>query len=190
MIILIFKELILLAFVLCFTGISGSGKTTLANKIFEYYTNNNVPIEMIDGDILRNELSNLFGYTYEERMKQNLVVRILAKYLLKHEINIIISIVAPYHKMRDEMRSFFGDSYIQCYLNCNQLVCEKRDVKGYYAMARQGRLKHLNGTNDSYEIPTNSDIVIDTSNKSIDECVKEILTYLEVKGYGISVHYK
>lgn len=174
-----------MAFALCFTGLSGCGKSTLANQLYNHLSAKNIPVQIIDGDVLRDELGNLFGYSFDERMKQNQVVRVLAKYLLKNNINVIISIVAPYAQMRENMRSFLGDSYVQCFLKCPFEVCAKRDVKGYYALARQGKLEHFSGANDTFEAPLDSEIEIDTSVLSVEESVNEILQYLGEKGYEV-----
>lgn len=174
-----------MAFALCFTGLSGSGKSTLANKLVMYFTDHHIPIQLIDGDVLRKELGNLFGYSYEERMKQNRVVRVLTKYLLKNGINTIIAIVAPYDTMRKEMREFIGDSYIQCYLNCDSTVCAQRDVKGYYALADQGMIDNFNGRDEIYDIPLDSEIEIDTAKLSVEDSVQKILKYLEGRYDGL-----
>lgn len=86
-------------FVVCFTGISGSGKSTLASAVADALKEKPLPLQIIDGDVLRSELGNLFGYAREERMKQNQIVKVVAKYLLRQEVNVLISIVAPYDEM-------------------------------------------------------------------------------------------
>lgn len=172
-------------FALCFTGLSGCGKSTLANYLSEYLKARKVPTQIIDGDILRKELGNLFGYTFEDRMKQNRVVRVLAKYLLQNNINVIISIVAPYTEMRLNMRKCLGESYIQCYLMCPVDICAQRDVKGFYKLAHQGKLNNLNGTNEKFEIPLDSEIEIDTSIMNVEKSAAIILEYLRENGYEI-----
>lgn len=171
-------------FTLCFTGISGSGKSTLAIALEKQLCNKN-KIQVIDGDILRAQLGNLFGYTKMERMKNSMIVRVLSKYLNDNGINTIVSIVAPYEQMRAEIRKFIGDRYIEVYLKCSYEECVKRDVKGYYKEQSEGQIKNLNGADDVFEVPLHSEIVIDTEQETIDNSVNKILFYLEEKGYAI-----
>ena len=170
-------------FTLCFSGISGSGKSTLAKKVGEYLENKNVPIKVIDGDTLRGELGNLFGYSREERMKQNRIVRVLAKYLNDCGINVIIAVIAPFDEMRKQMRSFLGENYIQAYLDCPVEESAKRDVKGYYKKIQN--MENFIGVSDAYEVPEDSEIRIDTVNDEVDVCVEQILEYLKEQGYDI-----
>lgn len=172
-------------FVLCFTGISGSGKTTLANGLSEALAEGAMPFQVIDGDVLRNELGNLFGYTREERMKQNQVVRILSKYLLQNGVSVVISVVAPYDEMRKKMRSFFGRNFFLVYAKCPFETCEKRDVKGYYQLSRENRMRFLNGADDVYEVPEDAELVVDTGTDSAESCVRQILLFLRGRGYAV-----
>lgn len=170
-------------FTLCFSGISGSGKSTLAQEVEKCLKKKNIPIKIIDGDTLREELGNLFGYSREERMKQNRIVRVLAKYLNDCGINVIIAIVSPFDEMRKQMRSFFGENYIQVYLDCPVEKCAERDVKGYYKRAK--KMENFNGVNDVYEVPEDSEIRIDTVQEDVENSVTQILAYLKERGYDV-----
>lgn len=172
-------------FSLCFTGVSGSGKSTLAILLNEALKNNSIKSQIIDGDELRAELGHLFGYTKQERIKNTYVARTLAKYLNKSGINTIISIVAPYEEQRDGLRKYLGEAYIEVYVKCSYDECARRDVKGYYQKQKQGMMDNLNGANDVFEIPKNSEIVVDTENNTADQCIETILTYLKEKGYVV-----
>jgi len=168
-------------FTLCFTGISGSGKTTLANGVGEYLKRCEIPVQVIDGDILRGELGNLFGYTREERMKQNRIVRVLAGYLNRNDISTIVAVVAPFEDMRRQMREVLGEGYIQVYLDCPVEECAKRDVKGYYK--KKEKMENFSGVSDTLEIPENSELVIDTVHLTVEESVEKIVGYLKKRGY-------
>lgn len=172
-------------FTICFTGISGSGKTTLANALLEELDTDKRKIQLIDGDVLRKQLGNLFGYTKEERYKNNQVVRVLAHYLNRNEVSVILTLVLPYEDMREKMRESLDGTYVEVYVKCSLKECEKRDVKGYYKKIKEGKMKNLNGSDDIYEIPQNSEIVIDTEKESVAEGVRKIKQYLLEKGYGI-----
>lgn len=172
-------------FVVCFTGISGSGKSTLASAVANALKEKPLPLQIIDGDVLRSELGNLFGYEREERMKQNQIVKVVAKYLLRQEVNVLISIVAPYDEMRKGMREFFGENFYLVYVKCPLEICAKRDVKGYYRISKEHRMDHLNGVNDIYEIPEDAELTLDTSQLSLDLCVERILSYLREQEYAV-----
>lgn len=166
-------------------GISGSGKTTIASNLEKKLRERGVnQLQFIDGDVIREELKGIFGYTFEERIKNNRVVCVVASYLIRNGISIILAQVAPFEKIREQVRSFFEDSYVEVYVKCSFEECAKRDVKGYYAKAKSGRLENLNGFNEIYEIPDKSDVVVDTEIMSVDECVDTIIAYLEEK-YGV-----
>lgn len=172
-------------FVVCFTGISGSGKSTLASAVANALKEKPLPLQIIDGDVLRSELGNLFGYEREERMKQNQIVKVVAKYLLRQEVNVLISIVAPYDEMRKGMREFFGENFYLVYVKCPLEICAKRDVKGYCRISKEHRMDHLNGVNDIYEIPEDAELTLDTSQLSLDLCVERILSYLREQEYAV-----
>ena len=170
-------------FTLCFTGISGSGKSTLAREVGKYLEEQEVLVKIIDGDTLRGELGNLFGYTREDRMKQNRIVRVLAKYLNDCGINVIIAVIAPFDEMRKQMRSFLGENYIQAYLDCPVEECAKRDVKGYYKKAQ--KMENFIGVSDAYELPEDSEIRIDTVKEEVESSVEQIILFLKECGYSI-----
>ena len=98
-------------------------------------------------------------------------------------MNVIITIVAPYDEMRKQMRSFFGENYIQVYLDCTVEECAKRDVKGYYA--RADKMKNFNGVNDVFEVPEDSELTINTVEEEVKSSVSKILEYIKGRGYDV-----
>ena len=172
-------------FSLMFTGISGSGKTTLSRRIFDELVSKKIVSELLDGDVLRKEWGNPFGYTREERMKNSRVVRSMIKYLNRNGVSVIVSLVAPYEEMRKGFREYIGETYIEVYVKCSYEECVRRDVKGYYKSQKEGKMKNLNGADDPFEIPQNSDIIVDTEHESIDVCAKKIMDYLRVNEYVV-----
>lgn len=165
-------------FCLFLTGISGSGKTTLVNAVAGRMEQNGVKCAILDGDDIRSELGNLFGYTKEERMKNSRVVQLLARKLCENGVNVLAAIVAPYEEMRQQFREYLGESYIEVFVNCSYDECQKRDTKGYYKAVREGRMKNLNGANDDYEIPAYSEIVVNTAIETVEESTEKIVKYL------------
>lgn len=175
-------------FMIYIVGISGSGKTTIAQALEQEIRERlHQKLQLIDGDTIRSEFGGVFGYTYEERMKCNQAVRVVAKYLIRNDISVVLTQVGAYETMRQNVRKdFVGISdYIEIYVKCSVEECMRRDVKGYYKKLKAGEMENLNGANDVFEIPQNAEIVIDTEQVSVDEAVDSIMRYLEDKGYGV-----
>ena len=104
-------------FLLYMIGRSGSGKSTIAEALeHEFKKNETFKVQVIDGDVIRKELGDLFGYTFEERMKNNQVVRVIVQYLINNGINVVLSQVGAYQAMRDNMRDQFGKQYLEIYV--------------------------------------------------------------------------
>lgn len=172
------------AFLLYMIGPSGSGKTTIATKLSEELKKElTIHFQYIDGDIIREEIGNIFGYGFEERMKNNRVVCVVANYLLRNGISVILTQVAGYQAMREQVQKKIEGEYIEIYIKCSIDECARRDVKGYYKMAKDGGMDNLNGTNAIFEEPLDSDLVINTELTSVNEAVKQIIALLKMKEY-------
>ena len=171
-------------FMIYLIGMSGSGKTTIANALQEKLEScGRERIQVIDGDIIRKQFGDIFGNTYEERMKCNRAVRVVVNYLIDNQISVILAQVAAYKEMRRLVREQFAECYIEVYVKCSLSECARRDVKGYYKKFYQGEISNLNGANDVYEVPEDYDILIDTEKEPVEESVQKIVSYLEENGY-------
>lgn len=168
-------------FTLWFTGLSGSGKTTLLNEVDRILRERGVPVQSMDGDVMRAELGHLFGYTKEERAKQGRVVQLLTRYLNQNGISTLVAGLNAYDEGRKFIRRKFSEWYIQVYLDCPIEECIRRDVKGYYKDI--GKLKNFVGVDIPYEVPADSEIVVDTVHQSVEESARQIISYLEENGY-------
>lgn len=174
------------SYLIYLVGISGSGKTTIGQALEnELHQKGVETLQFIDGDVIRQQFGEIFGYTYEERMKCNQAVRVVIQYLLDNHISVILAQVAPYNELRAKMQEQFGDKYIEVYIKCSYKECARRDVKGYYKKQKKGEMQYLNGANDVFEIPQNSNIIIDTERENVSEAVKRIIAYLKELGYGL-----
>lgn len=177
-----------MAHIVYMIGTSGSGKTTIANALKEELDKRGVKqLQLIDGDVIRQQFGGLFGYTYEERMKNNQAVRVVVQYLLDNNISVILTQVAPYEEVRRKMRGHFGESYVEIYVKCSYEECVRRDPKGYYRNYKDGKMENLNGANDIFEIPSNSDLVIDTEEESVPSAVDKLIKYFEEKNFIINL---
>lgn len=173
-------------FMIYIVGISGSGKTTIANALEKELKKRGIEkLQVIDGDIIREQFGEIFGYTYEERMKCNQVVRVVIDYLIRNDISVILAQVAAYEEMRQKMREQFEKNYIEVYVKCSYEECARRDVKGYYHRQQREEIRNLNGADDVYEVPQNSQVVVDTEKESVEESVQKILQYLKENHYVI-----
>lgn len=162
-------------------GLSASGKSTLAKKIADYLNGNKKKVQLIDGDILREEMGGMFGYTREERIKVSNIYRAMAKLLNKNGINVVIAAIAPYEIIRERNRKRI-EKYIEVNLNCPIDECIKRDPKGLYKRALSGQEKHVIGIDEQYEFPQNSDIEVKTNGQNIEQSFETIVKFLESKG--------
>ena len=157
------------------TGLPCSGKTTIARKLQEVYPK----LALLDGDELREWLSPK-DFSRDGRNEHNRRVAHLTKLLLKHDVSVLVSLISPFNENREDARKIIGDSkFIETYIKCPLSVCEERDVKGMYKKARLNEISNFTGVNDGYDIPDNPDLIINTENNSLNECVDQITEYLD-----------
>ena len=167
-------------FTMWLTGLSGAGKSTLAQEVSRYLQNEERKVQILDGDIIRNDIGHLFGYSKEERIKMSKVIQLVARVLNNNGISVIVAAIAPYEEMRDAVRSSLHN-YMEVYVNCSLDECIKRDTKGLYKKALRGDMQHVVGIDDIYEIPRNFDVEVRTYEESIPESVMKIIKCLESK---------
>jgi adenylylsulfate kinase (apsK) len=169
-------------FTMLLTGLSGAGKSTIAKAIFDRLDSNGHRIEVLDGDIVREEIGHLFGYSREERLKVSRVLRFTAKLLNKNGVSVVIAAISPYQEMRDQYRAEMKD-YVEVYVKCPLEVCVDRDTKGMYKKALRGDIKNVIGVDEPFEIPKDPNIVVDSAACNIDAVTNDILKWL------VSNHY-
>jgi len=166
-------------FVLWFTGLPGSGKSTLANVIASEFRQRNVNFEKLDGDLIRKIFPET-GYSKDERNNHIRRVGHLASMLEKKGAIVVSSFISPYKESRGFIRKA-ANNFVEVYLNTPLEECEKRDPKGHYKKARKGEIKQFTGVSASYEQPENPELVINTTNRSVEECIAEVWEYLKKK---------
>ena len=173
-------------FTVFFTGLSGSGKSTLANGLMvKLLEDGRRPVTLLDGDIVRTHLSSELGFSQEHRSINVRRIGFVANEITKNGGVAICAPIAPYRNDRRFNRVMINPAggYIEIYVSTPLEVCEARDVKGLYAKARQGLLKHFTGIDDPYEAPENAEIVIDSSTEDPGVLVQQILLKIEQLGY-------
>lgn len=173
-------------FTIFFTGLSGSGKSTLAKVLVtKFMEMRDRPITLLDGDIVRKNLSSELTFTKEHRNLNITRIGFVASEITKNGGIAICAPIAPYEESRTRNRALISryGGYIEVYLSTPLAVCEQRDRKGMYAKARAGIVKGFTGIDDPYEAPVNPELNIDTSTLTPEEGAQEILLYLAEQGY-------
>jgi len=173
-------------FTVFLTGLSGSGKSTIANvllaKLMEMGSR---PVTLLDGDIVRKNLSSELGFSKEHRDINIRRIGFVASEITKNRGIAICAPIAPYRRVRREVRQLISQyaGFVEVYVSTPLEVCEARDRKGLYAKARAGLIKEFTGISDPYEPPENAEIVVDASKMSADEAAQEVVLHLEREGF-------
>ena len=168
-------------FCLWFTGLSGSGKTTITNILVKELRRRGSKLEVLDGDIVRQNLSKGLGFSKEDRDTNIRRVAFVADLLARNEVPVITAAISPYRQLRDEARAKMDGRFIEAYVKASVEECERRDVKGLYAKARTGEIKEFTRRLDPYEPPKDPELTIDTESQTPEESAQRVPTYLEKK---------
>lgn len=173
-------------FTLFFTGLSGSGKSTIAQVLLSKFLElGGRPVTLLDGDIVRKNLSAGLGFSKEDRDRNILRIGFVANEITKNGGIAICAPIAPYAATRKAVRELISahGAFIEIYVATPVEVCEARDRKGLYAKARAGLVQNFTGVNDPYEPPENPEVRIDTTQQTPEESADEVWLYLEREGY-------
>jgi adenylylsulfate kinase len=166
-------------FCLWFTGLSGAGKTTIATILVDELRKRGSKLEVLDGDIVRENLSKGLGFSKEDRDTNIRRIAFVANLLSRNGVPVITAAISPYREIRNEAREMMDSRFIEAYVKASIDVCEERDVKGLYAKARAGEIKEFTGVSDPYEPPENPELVLETEHQSPEESARQIVDYLE-----------
>ena len=173
-------------FTVFFTGLSGSGKSTIANVLrTKFLEMGGRPVTLLDGDIVRKNLSSELGFSREHRDINIRRIGYVASEITKNGGIAICAPIAPYDNIRKEVRGMIAPlgGFILVHLATPLDTCEGRDRKGLYAKARAGILPQFTGVSDPYEAPSDADVSIDTSDVTPEEAAQEVFLHLEREGY-------
>ncbi|WP_204154447.1 adenylyl-sulfate kinase [Leptolyngbya sp. CCY15150] len=165
-----------------FTGLSGAGKTTIRMAVEEKLRAQNYALEVLDGDIVRENLTKGLGFSKEDRDENIRRIGFVSHLLTRNGVIVLVSAISPYRNIRDEVRQKIGD-FVEIFVNAPLAVCEDRDVKGLYKRARAGEIKQFTGIDDPYEAPLNPDIECRTDLETLEESTEKVLAGLKSLGY-------
>jgi len=173
-------------FVVWLTGLPGSGKTTIARQLEPEVRKLGWPVEILDGDEIRQTLSKGLGFSREDRETHLKRVTYVAKLLSRNGVAVIAAFISPYRNIREYARRE-TTNFVEVYVKCSVEGCARRDPKGLYKKASAGEIKDLTGPQDLYEEPTEPDLVIDTEKLTLQQSVDPILSMLRQLGLTTQV---
>jgi len=168
-------------FTVWLTGLSGAGKTTLALALESELRRRNVPVERLDGDVVRESLTRDLGFSREDRDKNVERVGFVAKLLARNGVGVVAAFISPYRAAREKLRADIVN-FIEVHIDASLETCMARDVKGLYAKALAGQVTQFTGVDDPYEVPEQPELTIHTDQETPAESVARILHYLEDRG--------
>ena len=172
-------------FTVFFTGLSGSGKSTIANALMvKLMEMGGRPTTLLDGDVVRKHLSSELGFSKEHRDINIKRIGYVASEITKNGGIAICAPIAPYTATRRAVREMieaFG-AFVEVHVATSIEECERRDRKGLYKLAREGKIKEFTGISDPYEAPTRAELVVETENVDVDNCAHQVILKLEQMG--------
>lgn len=169
-------------FVLWFTGLSGSGKSTLSSMIEEKLLERGVPVEVLDGDEVRTNLSKGLTFSKEDRDTNIRRIGYVARLLARNGVCAITAAISPYEAIREEVRKKVEEKsvFVEVYLDCPLEKLIERDVKGLYKKALAGEIKNFTGISDPYEVPEKPEVVVYTGSEPAEQSCARIVKTLEM----------
>lgn len=169
-------------FTIWFTGLSGSGKSTLSQIIHNTFSKWGIKHEILDGDVIRENLSKGLGFSKEDRDTNIRRIGFVCNLLTRNDVVAIAAAISPYQAIRDENRNMIGN-FVEVYVKCSLETCEKRDPKGLYKKARAGVIANFTGISDPYEPSSNPEVICETDKETPEESAEKIITKIKGLGY-------
>ncbi len=167
--------------ILWFTGLSGSGKSTLAHAVEQELHRRKCRTTVLDGDNVRHGLCGDLSFTEDDRTENIRRIGQVARLFLDAGVIVLTAFISPFRIDRQRVRMMVENAsdFIEIYCECPLQTCEHRDVKGLYQRARKGEISDFTGISSPYETPENADLIVNTGEKAVQECVDEIIDHLE-----------
>lgn len=170
------------AVTLWFTGLSGAGKSTIAHAVEKRLFDQGTSVYTFDGDNVRHGLCSDLTFSREDRAENIRRISEMTKLFMDAGTICLCAFITPRHEVQQQLRDAHteGDFYL-IHVDCPVEVCESRDVKGYYKLAREGKITNYTGVTAPYETPEKPDLRLDSSGQPLEECVETVLTFLADK---------
>ncbi len=170
-------------FTVWFAGLPCSGKSTIAVQLAEVIKAERGMIEVMDGDVVRTNLSKGLGFSREDRETNLKRIAFVCNLLTRNGVPNIAAAISPFENVREWSRDLIGDTFIEVYARCPVEKCIDRDVKGMYKKALAGEIKGFTGVDDPFDEPVDPEIICDTEKESAEESAEKIIAYLRENGY-------
>lgn len=167
---------------LWFTGYSGSGKSTVAGAAEAMLNQQGVLTYLLDGDNIRHGLSKDLRFSAADRTENIRRIGEVSGLFVDAGLIVLATFISPFREDRQQLRDKLKDDFVEVFVKCPIDTCEARDPKGLYKKARRGEIPNFTGVDQAYEEPENPELVIDTSELSVEESAKQVLDYLRTVG--------
>ncbi len=165
--------------VIWMTGLSGSGKTTIAKEVEKYLHSKAILNQLLDGDNIRLGISNNLSFSFLDRKENIRRIAEVSKLFMNCGIVTLNCFISPTIEIRKIAKNIIGkENFIEVYIKASIETCEKRDIKGLYKKARQGKITDFTGISSPFEAPKNPELTINTSQLSIEESVQKVIDYI------------
>jgi adenylylsulfate kinase len=170
-------------FTVWFTGLSGAGKSTIAEMLYHEFQARGMKTEILDGDVVRQNLSKGLGFSKEDRDTNILRIAFVAEMLTRNGVATICCPISPYRETRDRARKMIGE-FVEVHVHATVAeIAAHRDPKGLYKKAIAGKIKNFTGVDDPYEPPLEPELVVDTESETPEESLRHVLDRLAELGY-------
>jgi adenylylsulfate kinase len=164
-------------FTVWFTGLPCCGKTTIADQVAIVLKKKDYTVERLDGDVVRLGLTSNLGFSKKDRDENIRRVTFVAKMLTRNNVIVLATFVSPFREQRRNARKEI-ERFVEVYVRCPVEICMKRDVKGMYQRALEGKIKHFTGVDDPYEEPEHPELIVDTDKETVEDSVNKVLNTL------------
>ncbi|MGM0803192.1 MAG: adenylyl-sulfate kinase [Bacillota bacterium] len=172
------------SFVLWFTGLSGSGKSTIASEVEKILYKRQHSTMLLDGDNVRHGLNRDLAFSKEARTENIRRIGEVTKLFVEGGSIVLVAAISPIAADRDAVRSLLSrEEFVEVYIDCSLIECEKRDPKGLYKKVREGLITNFTGISDPYEAPVSPEIIVKTDLLGVKECAEQVINYLVSKKY-------
>ena len=171
-------------FTVWLTGLSAAGKSTIGRLVAEELERRGALVEVLDGDVVRTQLSRGLGFSKEDRDRNILRIGWVASRLTRAGAAVVVSAISPYRETRRRARGMIEEhgTFVEVYVATSLDECERRDPKGLYAKARTGEIAEFTGVSDPYEPPEHAEVELHTEGKTPQQSADIVLARLEELG--------